>query len=44
MQRPSAISEQVFMIFGHGQNHQNETFKTPSQPKNHDLKIIFMQK
>ena len=33
-----AISEQVFMIFGHRQNHQNQTFKRPCQPKNHDLK------
>ena len=44
MQRPSAISEQVFMLFGHCQNHQVQTFKRPYWPKNHDWKIILMQK
>ena len=32
-QRQSAIFEQVFMIFGHGHDHQNLTFNRPYQPK-----------
>ena len=39
--RQSAISVQVFMIFGRHQNHQNRTLKRSHQPKNHDLKVIF---
>ena len=42
-QRQRAICEQVFMIFGHCQNHQNWTFKRSYQPKNHDPRIVFMQ-
>ena len=32
-QRQRAIFEQVYMIFGRCQNHQNQTFKRPYQPK-----------
>ena len=31
-QRQGAMSEQVFMIFGHGQNHHNQTFTRPYKP------------
>ena len=40
----SAISEQVFMIFGHCQNHPNQTFKRPYQPKKSWFKNCFCAK
>ena len=44
MQRQRAITEQVFMIFGHGQNHQNGHLQGHISQRHHDGKIIFMQK
>ena len=40
-QRQRAISEQVFMIFGHCQNPQNQTLKRPYLPKESLFKNYF---